>query len=69
MDRAIESGAVPFYCRFEVVDPDGRTVARGEVGGDAVAVPAGRFTLRLADGDEQAVGVAPGEVVAISVDG
>ena len=45
LGEAIEASlAVP----FEVLAPDGTVVARGSVGGDAVSVPAGLYTVRVA---------------------
>ncbi len=54
---------------FEVVDSDGQIVARGEVGGEAVEAPAGRFTLRIDGGEEQAVEVLADELVTVSLGG
>jgi hypothetical protein len=43
---------------FEVVDAEGRVIAEGVVGGEAVSVPAGNYTARLKGGEvTQAVSV------------
>jgi len=55
---------------FEVVAPDGKVVAQGVVGGDAITLPAGLYTVRLSGANAKSLGsvqVAPGETTRFDV--
>ena len=68
---SLETPPEPSDLGFEVLAADGTVIALGSVDGDAVALPAGSYTVRLMDADQRtitSVRVAPEAVTEVVLD-